>query len=182
MDQEQTELQKKFTERFSKLPPVVQKAITSADVEKRLRQLADTHKLHIDQWDLLENEVMLALLGFEPIEDLPGNIQSEVGLDPAAAARLAGDISKMVFEPIRSELERTLDHPEVQATAVSNVDAVRSQMLAGAASTPVAPATPPAAPNTVKVERAPLPSSYSAAAKSHERRTIEGDPYREQLA
>ena len=45
-----------------------------------MRALADTNKLHIDQWESLENEVMLALLGFQPIQDLEKNIKSEVGV------------------------------------------------------------------------------------------------------
>lgn len=179
MDPEKTDLQKQLSERFVQLPPVVQRAITSADVEKHLRELATTHKLHIDQWDKLENEVMLTLFGFQRTEDLPTNIAKEVGMDAAAASTLAADISHIVFEPIRQELERQLEHPEAQVAKTSDVDDVRARVLAQSSS--VAPATPPPAPPTAKVERAPLPATYTQTAASHERKSIEGDPYREQL-
>ncbi len=178
-------------ERFTKLPKVIQDAITSADVEKHLRELANTHKLHLDQWTKLENEVMLALLGFEPVGDLAKNIKSEVGTDEASSVAIAADISKIVFEPIRGELERLLEHPEAKAEAVSEVDSVRTQVLAntgsGAPATPlpipsVAPATPPSPMPEMKVERAALTPSYAPSVASHERKTVEGDPYREQLA
>ena len=46
---------KDIEERISQLPQVVQAAIKSADLEKQLRKLADLHKLHLDQWQQLEN-------------------------------------------------------------------------------------------------------------------------------
>ncbi len=175
-----------MAERFKKLPKVVQDAITSADVEKHLRELADTHKLHIDQWSSLESEVQLALLGFQPVEDLAKNIESEVGVTSEVAAALAGDISRVVFEPVRHELERELEHPEAQNTETP-AESVRGQQPAAAptasapAATPIAPATPPqAAPDGTAI-RAEAPESY-AAKPSHERKEIIGDPYREQIA
>jgi hypothetical protein len=187
MDPAKTDLQKKLTERFATLPPVVQNAVTSADVEKHLRELANTHKLHIDQWDALENEVMLTLLGFQRTEDLPGNIAKEIGMKGEAAAALAGEISRIVFEPIREELERELEHPEAQGPKTNTVDDVRVHMLSKVAGeevpkkVPVVPATPPPAAPLDKVERAPASTSYANSA-SHERKAVEGDPYREQVA
>ena len=171
-------------ERFKKLPKVVQKAITSADVSQHMRALATTHKLHLDQWESLENEVQYTLLGIQPAEELAKNIQKEVGVDETTAAALAADISKVVFEPIRKELERELEHPDATAAITTGVEDVRAQALATsqpAASAPVVPATPPPAPNTIKVERAPVSPSYAPKVASHERKTVDGDPYREQL-
>ena len=164
------------------LPEVVQNAITSADVAKEMRTLADKHKLHIDQWDALENEVQLALLGFQPIQDLSKNIESEVKVTPEEAVFLANDINTIVFEPIRKELERGLDHPDARAEKVNDVESMRQEMLSPlpAPSVPVVlPATPPTPPPTEKSVRAPISSSYTAQAPSTERKTVAGDPYRE---
>ncbi len=179
-------IDQKLAERFKQLPKVVQEAITSAEVEKHLRALADTHKLHLDQWGKLENEVMLALLGFQPAEDLPKNIAAEVGVPTDIANALAADISKAVFEPIRQELERQLEHPDAQEAAVTDVDAARTQLLAAESvsqqpATAIAPATPPQPAPEAKAVRAPAPAAY-ASVPSHERKTIDGDPYREQIA
>lgn len=187
MQPDDTQLQNAMQERFHKLPKVIQDAITSADVEKHLRELANTHKLHLDQWTLLENEVMLALLGFQPVGDLAKNIRSEVGVDEPTSIAIAASISKIVFEPVRGELERLLEHPEAQAAKTSNVDDMRAQTLensenAKPAAPAIIPATPPAPAPVAKVERASLSPAYTPRAASHERKTIEGDPYREQLA
>ncbi|MEK7134064.1 MAG: hypothetical protein AAB804_03260 [Patescibacteria group bacterium] len=174
-------LDQALKERFAKLPKVVQDAIMSADVEKHMRELAETHKLHLDQWQTLENEVMLALLGVQKAEDLEKNIKSEVGVPNDIAKALTENISKIVFEPIRAELERELEHPEAKAAEVSGVEAARAQVLGeNAPATPaVAPATPPAEPPTQKVERAPVSTAYKGGETSAVRVAVADDPYRE---
>lgn len=124
------DFEKKLQERFALLPKVVQDAIKSSDIEKHLRELADTHKLHLDQWERLENEVMLALMGFQPIEELRNNIQRNVNVSTEIAGAFAEDISRVVFEPIREELERMLGHPQAKTEVLSDVEAARKQVLA----------------------------------------------------
>lgn len=172
-------LQDKLAARFNELPKPIQEAITSADVEKRMRLLADTQKLHIDQYDALENEVMLALLGFQPIEDLQKNIKSEVGVDDAMAKTLTEEISKIVFEPIRGELERQLEHPEAKAEVLSGVEQAGKQALQAESAPAVAPATPPVPPTGEKAVRAPISDTYKSGQASSERKEVHEDPYRE---
>lgn len=175
------DLNAELQKRFAQLPKVVQRAITSADVQKRMRELADEHKLHIDQWQSLENEVMLTLLGVQPIEDLEKNIKSEVGVTDDMATLLAANISLIVFEPIRGELERELEHPDAKAAEVSDVEAARTQVLGGETK-PLAPVVLPATPSaelpTGKIERAPVSESYKAGETSAARKSVHDDPYR----
>ena len=166
-------------ERFKLLPKVVQDAINSAEIEKHLRELANTHKLHLDQWQDLENEVMLTLMGFQQSEDLRDNIKSEVGVSDEVASALAADISKMVFEPVRQELERSLEHPDAKVAAVSGVEAAGAQALSQEKAPPVAPATPPIDSPMEKVVRAPVSEAYKAGELSTERKSVHDDPYRE---
>ena len=182
------DLDSRLAERFKELPKVVQDAITSADVQKHMRELADSHKLHLDQWQILENEVMLALLGFQPVEDLQKNIKKEVGISDERSTILAADISKVVFEPIRAELERSLEHPDAQAAEVSAVDAAVAQALGDEAAKalpetpstpPVAPGTPPAPPPSTQAVRAPISEAYKAGEASTARKDVVDDPYRE---
>lgn len=171
------QLQQDIKARFSQLPKVVQDAITSADVEKRMRALADSHKLHLDQWESLENEVMLALLGFDAIENLDDNIEREVGVDRDAARALAEDISRVVFEPIRAELERQLEHPQAKTEQVSDIETARAQALAPAPAR-TAPTPPVSAPQK-QVVRAPLSENYRPGIASSDRASVVDDPYRE---
>lgn len=175
-------LDQALKERFAQLPQVVQQAITSADVERHLRELANTHKLHLDQWELLENEVMLALLGVQPADSLAQNIQNEVGLPQESATLLAADISKAIFEPIREELERTLDNPQAHDEQLSDVEKLGKAVLAQGKGMTLAPATPPASPPEEKVVRAPVSEAYHAGEASTNRKSVDDDPYREPIA
>jgi hypothetical protein len=182
MDPEETQMSKQLQERFAQLPKVVQDAINSADIEKHLRELADTHKLHLDQWETLENEVMLTLMGFERSEDLEKNIEDEVGVPQDVAAALATDISKVVFEPVREELERALNNPHAKDEVIGAVEAAGKEALAQEHAPAVAPATPPPPPTEEKVVRAPISEAYKAGEPSVARKSVEDDPYREPVA
>ncbi len=168
------DIQATLKERFAQLPKVVQDAITSADVRKRMRELADTHKLHLDQWETLENEVMMTLFGVIPVDELQANIQKQVGVPEEIAKALAADISKIVFEPIRAELERELEQP-----AAKDVAGAVPVAPPAPATPPVLPATPPAPAPTGKIERAPVSESYKAGETSAARKSVHDDPYRE---
>lgn len=119
-------------EQFTALPPIVQEAITGASVEKHLRMLSNKHRLHLDQWQVLENEVIMTLMGMQPAEELEENIKKEVGVDDETAHELANDIALEVFEPIRKELERQLDHPDAQPKEAEPIEDLRSEILAKA--------------------------------------------------
>lgn len=184
-----TEFGSAIKTRFAQLPKVVQKAIMSADVETHLRELASTHKLHLDQWEALENEVQLTLLGIQPTDKLAKNIAKEVGVSAEVAQALAIDIAGAIFQPIREELERELGNSEQrtenseQRAASGNLE--NREQRTGSGNSEQAPATqvpstPPPAPATEKAIRAPISPEYSSK-PSHERMDAGGDPYREPI-
>lgn len=175
------ELKQSLATRFKELPKVVQDSITSADVEKHLRELADTNKLHLDQWELLENDVMLTLLGVHKPEELADNLKKDLGVTEDVARALAGEVSRIVFEPIRTELERSLEGPAAVVENAGGIGEAMRDHAAAPAAAPVAAATPPPAPPEGKVVRAPISESYAAQEPSHARKIVEGDPYREQV-
>ena len=186
IDESQIDVDKEITERFATLPKVVQDAITSADIEKRLRTVSDKHKLHIDQWQILQNEVMLTLLGMQDVSELAEEIHSAVGITTEEANSLTEDLNTIVFEPIRQELERQLESPDAKDKVLTGAETAREEILAkeNAAVTAVAaptlvPGTPPVPAPTQKATRAPLSSAYTARQPSTERKIVEGDPYRE---
>jgi len=228
-------LSEKLQTRFKKLPQALQAAILSADIEKRLRELSEVHKLHLDQWQGLENEVMLALLGFQPGENLGENLKNAIGVSDEDAQALAEDISDAIFKPIRKELERTLGKPleevpeydtgeasasapvaekpvadffpgspgkktrvetehsfdevklapptssPVQTSAQKIIESTPPRPIEAPPVPPVA-STPPAPAPTQKSVRAILSPAYAPDTKSHERKTIDDDPYREAIA
>jgi hypothetical protein len=119
-------------DRMNKLPPVVRNAITGASVEEHLRKLSDKHKLHLDQWQILENEVMMTLIGMQSAENLEENIIKDVGVDDDIAREIANDIALEVFDPIRKEMERQLEHPDAKPKKAEPIEDMRSEILAKA--------------------------------------------------
>ena len=181
----ETKMEDMLKERFDKLPKVVQDAILSAHVTEHLRSLANNNKLHLDQWEKLEHEVQMTLMGFKEADELGSHIHDELGIPLDAANTLAQEIGHTVFEPIRQQLERELEHPEAQAEEVSVMEKTRAAAMEGAstgASTPgvSAPATPPAPAQTGTAVRS-SEALYISNTPSHERKSIDGDPYREQV-
>src|SRR3989344_4235831 len=171
-DTNDQDLKARLAARLKILPKIVRDAILSADVEAHMREFANHHKLHFDQWSSLENEVMFALLGFEPVENLAANIENHVGVPRETAGALAEDISHIVFEPIREMLEKNLAQQE-QAAAPATAPAPTPPPAA------VVPVTPPSPPSQEKAIRGPISEAYSAGNASRERRTVQGDPHRE---
>ena len=174
-DTNDQDLKARLAARLKILPKIVRDAILSADVEAHMRELAEHHKLHFDQWSSLENEVMFALLGFEPVEQLSSNIETHVGVPKEMAGALAEDISHVVFEPIREMLEKNLAQQEQAAPTAATPATTPPPAVA-------IPGTPPAPPPQEKAIRGPISEAYSAGEASRERRTVQGDPYREPAA
>ena len=122
---------------------------------------------------------MRAVVGLIPPSSLPQQFQADLKLSLGDANALAFDINEQIFEPIREELERGLGAPAAKAVETTEMEAVRTQAIAAEKA---AGATPPPPPLTKKAVRAPLSSVYVAAQPSHERKEIDGDPYREPVA
>src|SRR3989338_820167 len=183
LDKDKAEITDKLKERFLQLPQPLRKAIISADIEDRLQKLSESNKLHIDLWQKLENEVMLALLGFQPVDKLEENIKNEVGVPAETASALAEDIAEKIFLPIREELQREL--PPQETAGGENADAappIHDTPYTIPNTVSPLPSTPPPPPKTEKAVRAPVSESYMSQTPSHERKAVEGDPYREAVS
>lgn len=179
MTEKPLDLAAELRERFAQLPKVVQDAINSSHIEENLRKLADGKSLHVDQWQTLENEVMLAVLGFQPAVKLEDNLRASLKVTPEIAHELAVGVNNIVFEPIRQELERELQHPDAKAAAVSGTEAARTEAISQEAAA-AAPAPTPAAPKPeTTAARAPASGAYKPGEPSSQRKAVADDPYRE---
>lgn len=170
-------------EYFKNLHPVIQRAITDTAVETHLRKLATTNHLHVDQWQVLENEVMMALVGMKRFDDFEKNIRSTLSLPTDVASALAADISASVFAPIREEIERSLSHPDAVAEKVNPIEDLSQEILQGYSSTsstvqPKAITPEPQPEQKPTVKRTDAPASYSNGTPSTGRQDVHADPYR----
>ncbi|MAJ97491.1 hypothetical protein CL644_01205 [bacterium] len=156
MDLQGENIEALIEKRFSELPEAVQEAVSDTRVEKKLRELASNYKLHLDQWTLLENEIMLTLLGLEDPENMAKNIAEEVGIAEDVAQKLVDDIAMQVFKPIREKMQTHLDSESLQRETVSPSKNTRK-----------------ASPSDT--------TAYVIGQKSNERFDVQEDPYRESI-
>lgn len=148
-----TLLQQTIQERFGELPKVVQHAITDSNVAHTLQRLSQKHKLHFDQWELLENEIMFVLLGLEEPEDMAKNVAQELSISEEAAQPIVSDIVQEVFVPIRKLIQHSSSTPERETYS-------------------------PNAPT----KRAPSDTTaYKTGEVSSARKDVQEDPYRESI-
>lgn len=180
---------------FAQLHPVVQRTLTSADLGEKLRALSQKHALHLDKWTLLENEITMTLLGITDPDTLIENIRTHVGVTEDEARALANDAVETIFNPVRAELEAALTLEKGEGVHIP----IEQKMALEATGETVPKSVTQEAPVTVASivasrlseaktmqEQAQLPQKdvlpkNPAADSSHMRRTIENDPYREQV-
>jgi hypothetical protein len=103
MDDE--ELQKQIEERVAQLPEETQRAIASAELSKHIQAIGQKHQLHIDQMGLLEDEIMLAMLGFIDPADFVSVLEQQVKISPEKARALTVDIQDEIFTPVREAMK-----------------------------------------------------------------------------
>ncbi|MBL4644420.1 MAG: hypothetical protein JKX80_00975 [Candidatus Pacebacteria bacterium] len=156
MDNSEKTFDSIIEERFAELPEAVQQAVTDASVEKKLRKLAAKYKLHLDQWVLLENEIMLTLLGLEDPADMTKNVAKEVNIKEDLAQELVNDIAVQIFKPIREQMQGTLDRESIQRKTVS-----------------IGKVAEKTSPSDT--------SAYKHGENSTERSDVQEDPYRESI-
>lgn len=158
----ENDVQQIIAAQFKALPETVRNAITSANVDAQLRAMEKKYGLHVDQWALLENQIMLTVLGLAEPGDLVAGVSREVNIPTELAQTIVDDVAVTVFKPIREELERQLTHPDAVARQESGVEAAREKILAQAGVSPAQ--VPVEAPATTPAQVAiPVPTGNAAA-------------------
>lgn len=148
------DLTKQIAARFEELPEVVQKAIQSADVPKKIQEIGTRHTLHVDQLGTLEDETLMVMMGFVAPDTFAEALASQLQLSPQKAEALAGDISKELFLPIREAMQEFIEQRELLET-LSSQKPEAQKAIVNPPYTPPAPTPPPPAP----VAPAPTPSA-----------------------
>src|SRR3989344_219350 len=145
------DITKQIQERMEDLPEDVQKAIKSADLEKKIQEIGQKHKLHIDQVASLSDETLLVMLGFTSPADFPDGLMKELSVSNDQALAVAQDINDTIFMPIRESMqeymaERALLHSlvskETPPEPTKETATVPGSTIIGP-TTPVVPSAPP---------------------------------------
>ena len=101
----ENDIHQKIEQRLAELPRDVQEAIASSELGEKLQAIGKAQGLHIDQMEALSDEVMLAMLGFVELEDLPHSIERQVRVDSARAQAITDAVNKEIFLSIRESMK-----------------------------------------------------------------------------
>ncbi len=106
--------QQLIKERYSELPPDIQKAITSTDLASKFADIAAKHGLHIDQNGSLQTETLLVMLGLEDTDDYVGNLKRELDVSTAEASAIAQDVNTSILDAIKNSLRKIQEEDEAE--------------------------------------------------------------------
>lgn len=87
------------------LPPKVQRALASTDIQGPLKEIYEKHGLLLDKASALETETVLIAVGLESGEDFVDNIVKNVEVNEVEATAMAKEIDEKIFSQIRKGLQ-----------------------------------------------------------------------------
>lgn len=96
---------------FELLPEDAKNAIRQFEYDKKLREIHDSYKLHIDQTYSLEKAVSDVIFGEIEPNQLISFLKDELRLNPETATQLGSDINTKILLPIQNNMR------EIQAKA-----------------------------------------------------------------
>ncbi len=107
-----TDTKELIKERYQTLPKEVKDAITASDFTNKMKTLASSHSLMLDQTDSLQKAILVIMLGLEPSSTFVDSIISELGINRGKATAIAKDVNQLIFDPIRKYLREWEEQEE----------------------------------------------------------------------
>ncbi len=100
-------VQKTIDQHMKTLPEDVQEAIHGSSWERKILMIGRKYGLHVDQLEILQTELSLAVLGLTGRDEFARETMHEARIDKQTMDLMVVDINKEIFEPIRTHLRRS---------------------------------------------------------------------------
>jgi hypothetical protein len=97
-------LKETITNRLQRLPDDAQEAVMSVDYTDFLHTVGRDYELNTKQRRALFTEVLILLLGLEPIENYPRTLQEQLGVSKTSARNIAEDTKEMIISQVNTAL------------------------------------------------------------------------------
>lgn len=86
---------------FEKLPKEIQDAVLSYETAEKIWQIAQNHKLQIDQSGNLQDIVLDVMMGITATKNFIKTLADELKISTVDAGAIARDIDEQIFKPIK---------------------------------------------------------------------------------
>ncbi len=122
---------KTLEEKYRSIPDDVREAISSSEVNRKLRELTDKYKLQFDEAEELTKEIGFVMLGLKHSDNFVKNIQKATALDYPTSKKIAEDVNNLIFTDIRESLkkihqsaddEEILDEKEIRNELIKEIE------------------------------------------------------------
>src|SRR3989338_328634 len=142
MDQD---LATKIQNRLEELPEEIRRAVQSAEVDRKIREVGTKNALHVDQIGNLSDETYMVMLGFTDPAEFAENLSKELNIPAEKANTVAQDIGTSIFIPIRGSMQEFTEQQALQETLVAEKRETKRE-LPKPIVIPPPPTAPPAPP------------------------------------
>ena len=112
MDQE--EIKKSIAERFNDLQPEIQDAIMNSDYEKNIYEIAQKHKLSVEQMGEFESDTTLVMLGQIHPDEYNKELADDLNLPENKINEIVNDVNEKILKPIRELLKKNFENDDVE--------------------------------------------------------------------
>lgn len=149
------DIAKQIEERLAQLPEDIREAVLASDFDEKVLAIGKAHNLHIDQSQLLGNEIYVVMLGMADMADFVGNVAAQVRVSEEEAEKIATDVGAQIFAPIRESLKKMYEGggeeaanplpqnpPEASTKSVVIPSSIAAEKTPVQAQNPVTPAAP----------------------------------------
>ncbi|MEA2112707.1 MAG: hypothetical protein U9P50_01915 [Patescibacteria group bacterium] len=120
---------KVLEERYNSIPDNVRQAISSTEVNRKLKNIVDRYKLQLDEGEELTKEIGYVMLGLRDSGDFIKNIQKATELDKATAEKIAEDINNIILKEIKTSLRIATQKPDRLDEEEDNFDEEKQQQV-----------------------------------------------------
>jgi seryl-tRNA synthetase len=95
-----------YREQYKILPPIIRDFMESEETANKILRIGEKYNLHIDQLNILNEEVASILYGLEKISNFHSNLQKYLGVSEDIANLITYDLNQQIFSKIREELQK----------------------------------------------------------------------------
>jgi len=97
-------LKETITNRLQRLPDDARESVMSVDYTNFLHTVGRDYELNTKQRRALFTEVLILLLGLEPIENYPRTLQEQLDVSKTSARNIAEDTKEMIISQVNTAL------------------------------------------------------------------------------
>ncbi|HEY4515449.1 MAG TPA: hypothetical protein VJJ22_04850 [Candidatus Paceibacterota bacterium] len=108
-----TYTQQELEKKYASLPKKLQDLIYSEDIDTRLYQLAEENGIAEDGRFFFIDLIQLVLVGISPRKDLPKTLETNLGITPTIADKLAKDTEQKILTAVSAELNQIQEKQSV---------------------------------------------------------------------